>query len=160
MDKKTSFIMYPELFLSAVYNFKKSQGYELIIALCQFNLYGKVDKELSAVVQEKFDILQNIINANNSKYEEIRQKRKAIGSKGGSKSKAKPKQTKSQNHTSPRTEEEEDKEKDKDNVFIKNKNKGEDNVDKSGYVGAPSVEEVAEYCQASGYTIDPMAFVN
>ena len=59
-----------------------------------------------------------------------------------------------------------DKEKDKDkgeeseNVFIKNnKNKGAENVDKSGYVGAPSVEEVAEYCKRSGYTIDPVAFV-
>ena len=32
-------------------------------------------------------------------------------------------------------------------------------MDKSRYVGAPSVEEVAIYCKESGYTIDPVAFV-
>ena len=32
-------------------------------------------------------------------------------------------------------------------------------MDNSGYVGAPSIEEVAEYCKRSGYTIDPVAFV-
>ena len=32
-------------------------------------------------------------------------------------------------------------------------------MDKSRYVGAPSVEEVAIYCKESGYTIDPVAVV-
>lgn len=161
MDRKTSFIIYPADFLAAVHNFKKSQVYELIIALCQFNLYGKLDKKLSDVVQEKFDTLQKIIDTNNAKYAEICEKRKAIGSKGGSKPKANVKQKSTAKQTSPRTEDEEDKEQDNDSVFIKNnKNKGAENVDNSGFVGAPSVEDVADYAQSSGYTIDPIAFVN
>lgn len=32
-------------------------------------------------------------------------------------------------------------------------------MDKQTYVGAPNVEDVAAYCQESGYTIDPAAFV-
>ena len=54
-----------------------------------------------------------------------------------------------------------DKEKESESDFInkKDKDKGPENVDKSRYVGAPSVEEVAIYCKESGYTIDPVAFV-
>lgn len=32
-------------------------------------------------------------------------------------------------------------------------------MDKSGYVGAPSVEDVVKYCKRSGYTIEPVAFI-
>ena len=54
-----------------------------------------------------------------------------------------------------------DKEKESESDFInkKDKDKEPENVDKSRYVGAPSVEEVAIYCKESGYTIDPVAFV-
>ena len=54
-----------------------------------------------------------------------------------------------------------DKEKESESDFInkKDKDKERENVDKSRYVGAPSVEEVAIYCKESGYTIDPVAFV-
>ena len=54
-----------------------------------------------------------------------------------------------------------DKEKESESDFInkKDKDKEQDFVDKSRYVGAPSVEEVAIYCKESGYTIDPVAFV-
>ena len=33
-------------------------------------------------------------------------------------------------------------------------------MDKSEFVGAPTVEEVAAYANESGYTIDPVAFVH
>ena len=39
------------------------------------------------------------------------------------------------------------------------KNKALSVVDKTEYVGAPSVDEVAAYAKESGYTIDPVAFV-
>lgn len=39
------------------------------------------------------------------------------------------------------------------------KDKGSEVVDKPVYAGAPTVEDVAAYCQESGYTIDPAAFV-
>ncbi len=153
--------MYPADFLAAVHNFKKTQVYDLIISLCEFNLYGKLDKKISEAVQEKFDILQEIINSNNAKYAEICEKRKAIGSKGGSKPKAKGKQTSSKKSTPPATEEEqeEDKEQDKDMFLSKDKNKGRDNVDKLEIAPVPTVEDVAAYAEKSGYTIDPVAFV-
>lgn len=39
------------------------------------------------------------------------------------------------------------------------KDKGTEVGDKPVYAGAPTVEDVAAYCQESGYTIDPAAFV-
>lgn len=161
MEKKTSFILYPADFLAAVHNFKKNQVHDLIIALCEFNLYGRFSFNLSDTVKERFDVLQNIINVNNAKYAEICEKRKASGAKGGSKSKAKSKQTSEINTSPPPEEKEKDNESvnESDDVFIKNKNKDEKIVDNSVFVGAPTVEEVATYCQESGYTIDPEAFV-
>lgn len=163
MDKKTSFIMYPAEFLAAVHNFKKSQIANLIIALCEFNLYGSLSLKLSDIVQERFDAIQNTINTNNAKYAEICEKRQASGSKGGRKRQAKSKQTSSKHQAKvppPHTSESEN-ENESDNVNENgDKDKGMGCVDKSEYAGAPSVAEVAAYCQESGYTIDPLAFVN
>ena len=161
MEKKTSFILYPADFLAAVHNFKKNQVHDLIIALCEFNLYGRFSFNLSDMVKERFDVLQNTININNAKYAEICEKRKASGSKGGSKSKAKSKQTSETNTLPPPEEKEKDNESvnESDDVFIKNKNKDDETVDNSVFVGAPSVKEVSDYCKQTGYTIDPIAFV-
>lgn len=166
MDRKTSFVFYPAEFLASVYNFTNCECATLIKALCEYALYGKITKNLSEKVQDRFNFLQAGIDENNRKYFETCEKRKAGGSKGG-----RPKREKENLKVSEpppnSANEKPDKEKDKDKgdeesgyVFIKNnKNKGAENVDKSGYVGAPSVEEVAEYCKRSGYTIDPVAFV-
>lgn len=167
MDKKTSFILYPADFLAAVHNFRKTETGDLIIALCEFNLYGKISIKISEVVQDKFDVLQKIINSNNAKYKEICEKRQASGSKGGSKSKAKIKQNDSkppanQSKDSPTENEsdiESDKENESDNDLKIDENKEPVPVDKPVYAGAPSIEDVAAYCQESGYTIDPKAFV-
>lgn len=162
MDKKTSFIMYPAEFLAAVHNFKKSQIANLIIALCEFNLYGSLSGKLSDLVQERFDVIQSTINTNNAKYKEICEKRQASGSKGGSKSKAKVKQSSSKQQAKvlPSHPDESEKENESEYVFDKiNKDKEAETVDNSGFIGAPTVEEVAAYAQESGYTIDPVAFV-
>lgn len=161
MEKKTSFILYPADFLAAVHNFKKNQVHDLIIALCEFNLYGRFSFNLSDMVKERFDVLQNTININNAKYAEICEKRKASGSKGGSKRQAKSKQTSEINTPPPPEEKEKDNEsvKESDDVFIKNKNKDDETVDNSVFVGAPSVKEVSDYCKQTGYTIDPIAFI-
>ena len=161
MEKKTSFILYPADFLAAVHNFKKNQVHDLIIALCEFNLYGRFSFNLSDMVKERFDVLQNTININNAKYAEICEKRKASGSKGGSKRQAKSKQTSEINTPPPPEEKEKDNESVKvaDDVFIKNKNKDDETVDNSVFVGAPSVKEVSDYCKQTGYTIDPIAFI-
>lgn len=147
MDKKTSFVLYPADFLAAVHNFRKNQIADLIIALCEINFYGDVSFKLSEPVKKRFEAIQDTVEKNNAKYKEICEKRQAIGSKGGSKSLAKA-------LTPPPGESE--KENESDNEY---KNKEALSVDKQVYVGAPSVEDVAAYCQESGYTIDPAAFV-
>ncbi len=162
MDKKTSFIMYPAEFLSAVHNFRKSQVADLIIALCEINYYGDLSIKLSEPVKKRLETLQATIDKNNAKYKEICEKRQANGSKGGSKRQAKSKQTlsKYQAKVLPSHPSESEKENESDNVNENgDKDKGTSCVDKSEYVGAPSVDEVAAYAQESGYTIDPVAFV-
>lgn len=58
------------------------------------------------------------------------------------------------------SEKEKEKENGSDNEYVnEDKNKEAVSVDKQTYVGAPNVEDVAAYCQESGYTIDPAAFV-
>lgn len=158
MDKKTSFIMYPAEFLAAIHNFKKNQTCDLIVALCEFNLYGSLSFKLPLIVQERFDAIQSTININNAKYAEICEKRKANGSKGGSKRQAKTKQNAVKSNTAPPLEEESEQESVIENDLKKDR---ETKIgDKSVYPGAPSVADVTTYCQESGYTIDPVAFVN
>ncbi len=163
MDRKTSFVFYPAEFLASVYNFSNCECAMLIKALCEYALYGKITKNLSEKVQNRFDFLQSGIDENNRKYFEICEKRKAGGSKGG-----RPKREKEnlKVFTEPKNRANEKPDKDKGdeneeirNVFINNKNKEQNSVDKSRYVDAPSVEEVSAYCKESGYTIDPIAFV-
>ena len=162
MDKKSSFIFFPAEFLSAIHNFRKSQVADLIIALCEINYYGDLSIKLSEPVKKRLETLQATIDKNNAKYKEICEKRQASGAKGGSKRQAKDKQTPSKRKAKvppPHTGESEN-ENESDNVNENgDKDKGADCVDKSEYVGAPSVDEVAAYAQESGYTIDPIAFV-
>ena len=162
MDKKSSFIFFPAEFLSAIHNFRKSQVADLIIALCEINYYGDLSIKLSEPVKKRLETLQATIDKNNAKYKEICEKRQANGSKGGSKRQAKSKQS-SSNHQAkvplPHTGESEN-ENESDNEYDNgNKDKVAENVDKSGFAGAPTVDEVAAYAQKSGYTIDPVAFV-
>ncbi len=162
MDRKTSFVFFPAEFLSAVHNFRKSQVADLIIALCEINYYGDLSIKLSDAVNKRLETLQATIDKNNAKYQEICAKRQASGSKGGSKRQAKGKQTSSKRQAKipPPHPDESENENESGNVYENgNRDKGGENVDKSGYVGAPTVEEVAAYAQESGYTIDPMAFV-
>ena len=162
MDKKSSFIFFPMEFLSAVHNFRKSQVADLIIALCEINYYGDLSVKLSEPVKKRLENLQATIEKNNAKYKEICEKRQASGAKGGSKRQAKSKQS-SSNHQAkvlPSHPSESEKENESDNVNENgDKDKGTSCVDKSGFAGAPTVDEVAAYAQESGYTIDPVAFV-
>lgn len=162
MDKKNSFVLYPADFLAAVHNFRKNQIADLIIALCEINFYGDVSFKLSEPVKRRFDAIQDVIERNNAKYQEICEKRQANGSKGGSKSKAKSKQNSSKPQakaiTPPPSESENENE--SDNEYESGDRKREPaSVDKPEFVGAPSVDEVAAYAKESGYTIDPVAFV-
>lgn len=63
-NKKSTFIMYPTDFLAAVHNFTKRETGELIIALCEYNLYEKISLKISNDVKDKFSVLQKIIDEN------------------------------------------------------------------------------------------------
>lgn len=162
MDKKTSFVLYPADFLAAVHNFRKNEVADLIIALCETNFYGGVSFKMSGLVRQRFEMLQETIEKNNAKYLEMREMRQANGAKGGSKRQAKLKQSFSKTQATTMTSPSDESEKENESVNVNDsgeKDKAVESVDKQEYVGAPSVDEVAAYCQESGYTIDPIAFV-
>lgn len=163
-NKKTSFIMYPTDFLAAVHNFTKRETGELIIALCEFNLYEKISLKISNDVKDKFNVLQKIIDDNNAKYLEICEKRKVNAKQKVSKSKAKAKQTDSKTSakslTDSPTENESDKENESVNVLDNGSRERElQSVDNSEFVGAPTVKDVADYCSELGIPVDVMAFM-
>ncbi len=162
MDKKTSFILYSAEFLAAVHNFRKNEIADLIIALCEMNFYGDVSFKMPPRVKQRFEMLQETIEKNNTKYLEMREMRQANGAKGGSKRQAKFKQSssKTQANTTHAPSDESEKENESVNVNESvDKDKGSASVEKTDFVGAPSVDEVAAYAKESGYTIDPVAFV-
>ena len=163
MDKKTSFVLYPADFLAAVHNFRKNEVADLIIALCETNFYGCVSFKMSALVKQRFEMLQETIEKNNAKYLEMREMRQANGAKGGSKRQAKLKQSSSKTQANAIEALSDESEKENESVDVNesgDKNKALSVVDKTEYVGAPSVDEVAAYAKESGYTIDPVAFVH
>lgn len=46
-NRKNSIIIYPADFLASVHNFKKSEIANLIVAICEFNLFGATSVKLS-----------------------------------------------------------------------------------------------------------------
>ncbi|MBR1649213.1 MAG: hypothetical protein IJ689_06430, partial [Alphaproteobacteria bacterium] len=67
-NKKTSFVMYPADFLAAVHNFKKNEVADLIIAICEFNLYGSTSVKLSGLKKDRFDSIQHVITLHNERW--------------------------------------------------------------------------------------------
>ena len=83
MDKKYSIILYPAEFLAVTARYKKNHIGDLIIAICEKNMFGNVVGPLPDEIKAGFDLLQSGIDENNAKYAEICQKNKANGFKGG-----------------------------------------------------------------------------
>ena len=144
-NKKTSFVMYPADFLAAVHNFRKNEVADLIIAICEFNLYGSNERWLQMCE----------INAQNAK-------------KGASHRKATAKRADSEPPTTPPSgrplESEKEKESEIENVLDNDSDNGgrerePESVDNSGFVGAPSAENVADYCKELGIAVDVPAFM-
>ncbi len=164
-NKKSTFIMYPTDFLAAVHNFTKRETGELIIALCEYNLYEKISLKISNDVKDKFNVLQKIIDGNNAKYLEICEKRKISAKQKTSKTKAKSKQPSNGELTKPftdsPTENESEKENESDNDLDNGCREREvHNVDKPEFIGAPSADNVAAYCLELGIAIDVPAFMS
>lgn len=160
MDKKRSIILYPADFLAVSARLRKHDVGNLIIAICEHNLFGKARAALTENTKDGFALIQSDIDLNNAKYAEICAKRKACGSKGGRNKKANasqmvlPQQLSGQSFKPCYESEEEN-----DPVFIENKKREADAAGKSSGLSGPSVEEVAAYCRSGGYGIDPTAFV-
>lgn len=168
MESKPSFVFFPADFLAAVHNFRKNQIADLIIALSEHNLYGKISTPLSEKIKDRFFTLQKRIDENNQKYYETLEKRKVGGIKGG-----RPKKEKNNLKVlngdknapvcEPCSESDDDNESDNENIFIKNKNNESVSVEKNGVQpnaeGAPSVSDIVKYCKMSGANIDPVKFV-
>lgn len=164
-NKKSTFIMYPTDFLAAVHNFTKRETGELIIALCEYNLYEKISLKISNDVKDKFNVLQKIIDGNNAKYLEICEKRKISAKQKTSKTKAKSKQPSNEELTKPfidsPTENESEKENESDNDLDNGCREREpETVDNTTFIGAPQVEDVAQYCSEIGIAIDVPAFMS
>lgn len=164
-NKKSTFIMYPNDFLAAVHNFTKRETGELIIALCEYNLYEKISLKISNDVKDKFNVLQKIIDGNNAKYLEICENRKISAKQKTSKTKAKSKQPSNEELTKPfidsPTENESEKENESDNDLDNGCREREpETVDNTTFIGAPQVGDVAQYCSEIGIAIDVPAFMS
>lgn len=160
MDKKYSILIYPAEFLAVTARLKKNHIGDLIIAICEQNMFGKVIGPLPDEIKDGFDLLQGSINTNNAKYAEICEKRKASGSKGGRPKKANANQmvsTASEDPPVPKTCNESDNDDDNESVY-ENDLKKESGV-QPNKAGAPNVDEIVRYCQIRGVSVDPVKFI-
>lgn len=163
MDKKHTIILYPAEFLAVTARFKKNHIGDLIIAICEKNLFGKTVSPLSDKIKDGFELLQSGIDVNNAKYAEICEKRKANGSKGGRPKKANDNQMVSQNLTGADNLESCNENGDEnepeyvfENVFKKEMAVPEIKPSKAG---APTIDEIVRYCQIRGACVDPVKFI-
>lgn len=62
MDKKTTILLDTAGFLAAVHNYKKSEIADLIVALCEFNLYGCTSVKLTDMKKIHFDSFKKLLN--------------------------------------------------------------------------------------------------
>jgi|GEM_PF-6874669 len=150
-DKKRSFVFYPMSFLAAVHNFKKTQIADFIIALCEINLYGTTkiqirDSELS----KRMKFLQDDIDINNENYLKLKEKRRASGSKGGSRCQANAKQALNKDETSikqiPDTDQVDAEHNVNDNVY------GDDNDDGNANINHKKEEKNKEKRSVDNFT--------
>lgn len=168
-NKKTSFVMYPADFLAAVHNFRKNEVADLIIAICEFNLYGSTSVKLLGLKKDRFDSIQRVITAHNERWLQMCEINAQNAKKGASHRKATAKRADSEPPTTPPSgrplESEKEKESEIENVLDNDSDNGgrereTQSVDNSGFVGAPSAENVADYCKELGIAVDVPAFMD
>ena len=164
-NKKSSILIYPADFLAAVHNFRKSQVADLIVAICEFNLYGCTSEKLSEPIKNRFDIIQSVIANHNHKWLQMCEINSQNAKKAASRRKANAKRTESETNTLPSTARQQESEKESENESDKVLDNGcrereTPDVDNFGYVGAPTVEDVAAYCSEIGIAINVPAFIS
>ena len=167
-NKKTSFVMYPADFLAAVHNFRKNEVADLIIAICEFNLYGSTSVKLSGLKKDRFDSIQRVITMHNERWMQMCEINSQNAKKGASHRKATAKRPDSETPTtSPsgrqqESEKENEPEKESDSGNVSDnccREREPETVDNSEFVGAPSAENVADYCTELGISVDVPAFM-
>lgn len=168
-NKKKSFVMYPADFLAAVHNFRKNDICDLIIAICEFNLYGSTSVKLSGLKKDRFDSIQRVITIHNERWLQMCEINAQNAKKGASQRKAAAKRPDNELPTIPPSgrplESEKEKESEIENESGNKLDNGcrerePQNVDNSRFVGAPSAENVADYCAELGIAVDVPAFMS
>lgn len=164
-NKKSSILIYPADFLAAVHNFKKSEVADLIVAICEFNLFGSTSVNLSEMKKTRFDIIQQVISRHNEKWLQMCEINAQNARKAASKRKANAKRADSEVIQFPSTgrkqESEKEKESESDKVLDNGCRDREALVgDNLVFVGAPTVEMVAGYCTEIGIAINIPAFIS
>ena len=127
-NKKTSFVMYPADFLAAVHNFRKNEVADLIIAICEFNLYGSTSVKLAGLKKDRFDSIQRVITAHNERWLQMCEINAQNAKKGASHRKATAKRADSEPPTTPPSgrplESEKEKEAEIENVLDNDSDNG------------------------------------
>lgn len=67
-NRKKSIILYPTDFLASVHNFSQRDIAKLIVAICEFNIFGFTSIKLSELVKSRFDMIQQVIEDHNEKW--------------------------------------------------------------------------------------------
>lgn len=168
-NKKTSFVMYPADFLAAVHNFRKHDIADLIVAICEFNLYGETTVKLSGLKKDRFDSIQHVITVHNERWLQMCEINSQNAKKGASNRRANAKRavsetsTISQSGRSLESEKENESEKEKESESEKDNGCREREpkaVENSEFAGAPSAEDVAGYCSELKIAVDVPAFMS
>ena len=132
-------------------------------ALCQYGLYGEEPAEMTPIAKAIFTLTKPNIDTCNNRYKAAVEN----GKKGG-RPRKQPKKNQSENQTENQTEnqsenqtvnQEEEYEKEEEYESEDEKDSIADKPHRTHFV-RPSVEEVREYCQSRGNSIDPQRFVD
>ena len=168
-NKKTSFVMYPADFLAAVHNFRKNEVADLIIAICEFNLYGSTSVKLLGLKKDRFDSIQRVITAHNERWLQMCEINSQNAKKGVSHRKATAKRPVSETPPTPLSGRPLESEKENEPEIENDSGNESDNggrerepeaVENSEFVGAPSAEDVAGYCSELKIAVDVPAFMS
>lgn len=153
-NRKTSIIIYPADFLASVHNFKKSEIANLIVAICEFNLFGATSVKLSGLNKKRFDAIQQVIANRNEKWRQTCE----INAQNAKRAVSEVIEFPS---TGRQQEKELEKESESDKVLDNGCRERETAlVDNLSYIGAPTADDVAGYCDEIGIMIDIPAFIS
>ena len=151
------------LYSSYIEKFKKlsdEQFGQLIRLIFQYQIDGVVPSIEDTAISLAFDVAKFDLDRNNKKYEEICEKRREAGSKGGLAKASNSKQmlanaSNSKQNIANVADKEKDKEKDKVIIYKDNRERV-----KSTRFTPPTLEEVTEYCKERNNNVDPERFID